>query len=186
MSVDPCFALSAPDLRIVVERDRELARRWVTARPQRFPVDSGGSWIQHDEWRCAAENVLADLRLEMPRRRGCYVAASLPRLPFRDGAFALALSGHFLFTYADRLSSAFHRAALRELLRVAEEVRVYPLRTHLDESAAWHPCLAEYLPGSGVRGQIVVVQPQSDQADRHMLMLSRVGRGRSAGGCPGG
>ena len=38
------------------------------------------------------------------------------------------LSSHFLFTYADRLDLEFHRAALRELHRVARrEVRVFPL-----------------------------------------------------------
>ena len=54
--------------------------------------------------------------------------ASLPRLPFPGGRFDLVLSSHFLFTYADRLDLEFHRAALRELHRVARrEVRVFPL-----------------------------------------------------------
>lgn len=57
-----------------------------------------------------------------------YVPASLPRLPFPSGRFDLVLSSHFLFTYADRLGLEFHRAALRELHRVARrEVRVFPL-----------------------------------------------------------
>jgi len=57
-----------------------------------------------------------------------YVQASLPRLPFADGAFDLVLCSYLLFTYADRLDDAFHLAALRELVRVARrEVRVYPL-----------------------------------------------------------
>lgn len=40
----------------------------------------------------------------------------------------MTLSAHFLFTYADRLDAEFHRAALRELLRVAgKELRIFPL-----------------------------------------------------------
>jgi hypothetical protein len=56
-----------------------------------------------------------------------YVAAALPRLPFATQAFDLALCSHLLFTWAVDLDAAWHRAALRELLRVAAEVRVFPL-----------------------------------------------------------
>lgn len=55
------------------------------------------------------------------------MAARLPRLPFRTGAFELALVSHLLFLYAEALDAAFHADALREALRVAREVRVLPL-----------------------------------------------------------
>ena len=56
---------------------------------------------------------------------GRYVAASLPA--FVDGSFDLALSSHFLFLYSEQLDLAFHLDSLREMLRVAGEVRVFPL-----------------------------------------------------------
>lgn len=56
-----------------------------------------------------------------------HVAARLPDLPFRSGAFDLVLSAHCLFLYDDRLDAGFHEAALRELARVGGEVRVFPL-----------------------------------------------------------
>ncbi|HWC36557.1 MAG TPA: methyltransferase domain-containing protein [Mycobacteriales bacterium] len=57
-----------------------------------------------------------------------YVAASLPRLPFRDASFDLVLSSHLLFMYADRLNEYFHVAAACEMARVARrEVRIFPL-----------------------------------------------------------
>jgi hypothetical protein len=57
-----------------------------------------------------------------------YVAASLPDLPFPDGAFRLVLCAYLLFAYPDHFDVAAHETALRELVRVArEEVRVYPL-----------------------------------------------------------
>ena len=63
-------------------------------------------------------------------RRRCpdhYVAAALPRLPFADGSFHLALCSHLLFTWADVFDAAWHEAAIREMARVADEVRVFPL-----------------------------------------------------------
>ena len=61
------------------------------------------------------------------RTQGRYLAASLPDLPFGGGQFDLALCSHFLFLYTDQLSCAFHRQAVRELCRVAREVRIFPL-----------------------------------------------------------
>lgn len=70
-----------------------------------------------------------------PRPDGArYVAATLPQLPFRDGRFAMTLSGFLLFTHPDLLD---HRAALRELVRVTSgEVRVYPLHDTAGEPYA--------------------------------------------------
>jgi hypothetical protein len=64
---------------------------------------------------------------ESGKRAGRYVDAELPTLPFESGAFDLALCSHFLFLYSEQLGAAFHRAALREMCRVAAEVRVFPL-----------------------------------------------------------
>jgi hypothetical protein len=68
---------------------------------------------------------------------GRYVTASLPNLPFRDGQFDLALVSHLLFLYSEQLDLAFHRAAIDELLRVAREVRIFPLLT-LDGNRSSH------------------------------------------------
>jgi hypothetical protein len=56
-----------------------------------------------------------------------YAHASLPTLPYPTGEFDLVLSAHFLFLYDDRLSTAFHLEAIRELSRVGGEIRVFPL-----------------------------------------------------------
>ncbi len=56
-----------------------------------------------------------------------YVDASLPDLPFRNDSFDLALSSHLLFLYSEQFDLAFHVQALAEMLRVASEVRVFPL-----------------------------------------------------------
>ena len=73
----------------------------------------------------AMEIFLADY--EDGKRAGRYVAAALPGLPFADGAFDLALCSHLLFVYTEQLTEAFHVAAIREMVRVAGEARVFPL-----------------------------------------------------------
>jgi len=58
---------------------------------------------------------------------GRYVTAELPVLPFDDGSFDLALCSHLLFLYSLHLDEAFHHQSVRELCRVAREVRIFPL-----------------------------------------------------------
>jgi hypothetical protein len=80
---------------------------------------------------------LGQIRMEAMRRflasykegkaQGKYIPGELPYLPFADQAFDLALSAHFLFLYTDNLTFTFHVAAIREMLRVAREVRIFPL-----------------------------------------------------------
>ena len=41
----------------------------------------------------------------------------------------LASCSHFLFLYSEHLSLSFHCEAIREMCRVAKEVRVFPLLT---------------------------------------------------------
>lgn len=76
--------------------------------------------------RMAAMNAfLDDYSAGLTERR--YIDAELPNLPFADASFALALCSHFLFLYTTQLGEAFHQAAIREMCRVATEVRIFPL-----------------------------------------------------------
>jgi len=61
------------------------------------------------------------------RFQGRYIEAELPTLPFGDMSFDLALCSHLLFLYSTQLGEAFHVTALRELCRVAPEIRIFPL-----------------------------------------------------------
>jgi hypothetical protein len=87
----------------------------------RDPDDLGRCRLQ------AMRLFLADL--PQGRAEGRYVAAALPNLPFADRSFDLALVSHLLFLYSEHLDLEFHRNSIAELLRVAREVRVFPLLT---------------------------------------------------------
>jgi hypothetical protein len=61
------------------------------------------------------------------KSEGRYLPAELPVLPFADASFDLALCSHLLFLYSLQLDEEFHRSSIRELCRVAREVRIFPL-----------------------------------------------------------
>jgi hypothetical protein len=69
----------------------------------------------------------------------------------------LALVSYFLFLYSDKFDLPFHIAAFEELLRVAHEVRVFPL---LDLSRQWSPHVGpvrDHLERAGFEADVVAV-----------------------------
>ena len=74
-----------------------------------------------------------------------YIPASLPKLPFNNYSFDIALSSHFLFLYSDHLSFEFHKNSISEMLRVAKEVRIFPLLDVNAKKSAYVKKLAENL-----------------------------------------
>lgn len=64
---------------------------------------------------------------EIGKKSGRYIHGSLPVLPFDNSTFELALCSHYLFLYSDHVSQGQHISSIKELCRVADEVRVYPL-----------------------------------------------------------
>lgn len=126
VSVDPLYRFTHEEISsridetypIVLEQTRENAAEFVWSHFR--SVEELG------EMRLAAMRAfLADY--PRGRREGRYVDAELPCLPFAERAFDLALCSHFLFLYSAHFDEAFHLHALRELCRVAAEVRVFPL-----------------------------------------------------------
>jgi hypothetical protein len=106
---------------------------------------------------------------------GRYVEAALPKLPFRDGEFDVALCSHFLFLYSEQHDVDFHVAAVEELGRVAAEVRVFPLlelgsvpSRHLGEVTAT-------LRGRGYAVDTVRVSYEFQKGGNQMLRVRRMG-----------
>jgi len=90
-----------------------------------------GSPEEHRRLRERSMELFAeDVRREDFESR--YFPASLPNLPFEDGAFSMVFCSHFLFLYGEAFDLAFHAASVKELLRVLKPgglLRIYPLIT---------------------------------------------------------
>lgn len=105
-------------------------------------------------------------------RDGRYQCASLPHLPFADQQFKLALCSHFLFLYSDHFNLEQHIRAMRELCRVAAEVRVYPL-VSLDGKESRHlPEVVEDLAESGCITSFRSVSYQFQKGATVMLVVN--------------
>lgn len=128
VSVDPVYRFGVEDIR---SRVREVCPD-IVSEVSKNPDDYVWEQIRDMDHLVqvrmeAMERFFGDY--EQGRREGRYVDASLPELPFGDRAFDLALCSHYLFLYSDHETLEQHVLAMKELCRVAREVRVYPLVT---------------------------------------------------------
>tara|TARA_R100000900_G_scaffold146524_2_gene137272 strand:- start:149173 stop:149805 length:633 start_codon:yes stop_codon:yes gene_type:complete len=126
MSVDPVYQFSAEQLRDRIHAVYSEVMGQMAQHVSDYVWESIPNLEALGATRMAAmEDFLRDY--DAGRSAGRYLCASLPSLPFADRQFELALVSHFLFLYSDHLNLQQHIDGLRELCRVAREVRVYPL-----------------------------------------------------------
>ena len=108
-------------------------------------------------------------------KRGRYRVGELPRLTFPTDSFDLALVSHLLFLYSELLSLDFHLQSIRELARVAREVRIFPL---LDLSGRISPhfsLLQTELSHQGYRVETIPVNYEFQRGGNQMLRIRRAG-----------
>ena len=125
-SCDPIYKWDADQIRDRIAATYDQIIDQTRQNKDEFVWNSIRSVDELGQVRMAAmEAFLSDYR--QGKGDGRYVEAALPKLPFADGFFDLALCSHLLFLYSVQLGEEFHRDSLRELCRVAREVRVFPL-----------------------------------------------------------
>ena len=126
ISVDPIYDFSGEEIESRVRETYDSIVDQVRRNADRYLWNHFASPDAQGHARITAmTRFLQDY--EPGRAEGRYVAGSLPQLPFQDGKFGLCLCSHLLFLYSEQLSFDFHVAAMIEQLRVAREVRVFPL-----------------------------------------------------------
>jgi hypothetical protein len=123
--------------------------------------------------KTAMEEFLSDF--PTGQSAGRYMDSSLPKIPFGDNAFELALCSHFLFLYSEQFSLSFHVKSIKELCRVASEVRIFPL---LDlnsiKSAHLEPAL-NLLQEEGYLVKIETVTYEFQKGGNQMLKVGKPG-----------
>jgi SAM-dependent methyltransferase len=119
----------------------------------------------------ALSRFLADF--ESGKAAGRYVTAALPNLPFGDDQFDLAVVSHLLFLYSEHLSLEFHLKAVDELLRVAKEVRIFPLRTLGRHPSPHLGPTRTHLAGRGFSDEIRRVPYEFQRGVNEMLSVKK-------------
>ncbi len=170
-SIDPIYAFSAAQIQQRVEAVHDTVVSQVKAQSERFvwrnfaDADELGKSRLH-----TMKTFLADY--EQGKADDRYQPQQLPTLTFQTQQFELCLCSHLLFLYSDQLSMEFHWRSLQELLRVAAEVRVFPLLTLAgDRSPYVDPILAQLREG-GHPVRIQTVDYEFQRGGNKMLVIT--------------
>lgn len=126
VSVDPLYRYSREEIKNRISQVFYTVLEETRKNAHEFVWETIGSVDALGQVRQAAMNEFLDDYLKGLREKR-YVESELPVFPFEDGAFDLALCSHYLFLYSQHLSLEFHLQSIRELCRIAEEVRIFPL-----------------------------------------------------------
>lgn len=171
VAVDPQYDRSSTDLAAQVRQDCQRMFAQMRAKPGLFRLKSFPSLASTEtDRRAAAQRFMADY--EGNSRHGRYVRASLPLLPFLDGAFDLVLCAHLLFIYATRFDYDWHLEACSELARVSGgEVRIHPVCGADGGPYAELDRLRRDLLARGIHSEVVPVNYEFFAGSNSMLVL---------------
>jgi hypothetical protein len=173
VSCDPMYQFSANEISQQIEKTYEAILSAARENQSNFVWKEIRS-VEH----------LGELRVRAMRQfledfptgvlEGRYRTGELPNLPFHDGEFDLALCSHFLFTYSNLLSLEFHLDSIRELCRVATEVRIFPLIGQFGAEYSPHVSVVmSRLPAEGYECKIKQVPYEFQKGGNEMLSVRR-------------
>ena len=170
VSVDPLYQFEAEAISARVDETRHIVVEQLRANRSDYVWTSFPSVERLEHARLSAmESFLEDYADGLDVGR--YVAGSLPGLPLAGAGFDLALCSHFLFLYSAHHDLAFHLAALREMLRVANEVRVFPLLTLAGTVSPYLEDTMQVLRSEGCFVEICRVNYEFQRGGNEMLRV---------------
>ncbi len=102
-----------------------------------------------------------------------YEIGELPQLKYQDHEYELGLSSHFLFLYSDHLDRKFHLESILEMLRVCQEVRIFPLLTLMLQRSPHLQTIVEQLEGKGYKSEIQKVGYELQRGGNEMLRITQ-------------
>jgi hypothetical protein len=171
VSCDPIYQFTVIELRARISATYDLIIEETRANASQYVWNTIASVEELGHVRMAAMRMFLD-DYDAGKAEGRYVEGQLPSLPVGDKAFGLALCSHFLFLYSELLGEEFHRAAIRELCRVAHEVRIFPLLTLAGQRSPFVRAVTEEAKAAG---HDVVVERVPYEFQRGGNEMMRVG-----------
>lgn len=175
VSCDPIYVFKASQISKRVSETYEAVMNQILLNQEDYLWEAIPSVEDLGRVRMLAMNgFLSDF--EAGKLEGRYVAGELPLLPFENDSFDLALSSHFQFLYSDHLTAEFHFQSLREMLRVAKEVRVFPI-LKLDGKRSQHlNWVIEQIENAGYSAELKTIPYEFQRGGNQMLVVKAIAK----------
>jgi len=172
VSIDPIYMFSAKD----IQHKFEKVVGNIIEQVRNTPGD--WTWTYHmspDNLKQHRTEALIKFTsdFEQGKKEGRYQTGELPSLEFQDQTFELALCSHFLFLYSEHYDYNFHKASVYEMLRVAEEARIFPLLDLMLNRSPYIERLTEELESDGFIVKIKKVPYEIQRGGNEMMWIYR-------------
>ena len=172
ISVDPLYQFTTQEIESRILETYSIILEGLEKSRNRFV------WQYFDNPKDAVDQRLSSMKLfladlERGLKEQRYLIQELPYFSFESQQFDLALCGHLLFTYSETLSDEFHLAAIKEMCRVAKEVRIFPLLENFTGETSRHlQPIQKELQNSGYRVEIIKVDYEFQKNGDRMLVVT--------------
>ncbi|WP_406656197.1 SAM-dependent methyltransferase [Methanolobus sp. ZRKC2] len=173
VSVDPVYNFDRDIIEKRIDETYTEVLEQTRANQDKFVWESIPSVEELGKIRMESMKLFLD-DFEAGKLHGRYIAGELPELPFIDDSFDLVLVSHLLFLYSEQLSLDFHLQAMDELLRVAREVRVFPLLDLNSRRSLYVDEVVDYLSEKGYSVREEKVDYEFQKGGNRMLRITRV------------
>lgn len=171
-SLDPIYAMTSNEIEARVNETWQEILEQVNNHIDMFVWKKFKSPGELGKARLSAmRQFLADI--EHGKEEGRYIEGSLQELPFDDKQFDLALCSNFLFLYDEHFSDDFHIESVRELCRIANEVRIFPIHGLQNTLAKQLVPVEDALRADGWTVERVRVDYEFRHGSNQMLRLRR-------------
>jgi hypothetical protein len=167
VACDPLYAKPIPEIKKTIENAQQKLIDNIHHHPERFSLK--GKTINDISNAKNLERLLADIPIGL--KEGRYTHDELPTLNFKDEQFDLALINHYIFTNNEYVSAEFHVKAIEEFIRVAPEVRLFPLVT---EQSQLSPQVGEVAALLQVKGYGVEIRGVEFEFQTHGNAMMRI------------
>ncbi|EAZ94337.1 hypothetical protein [Crocosphaera chwakensis] len=111
---------------------------------------------------------------EQGKKENRYEIGELPKLKYKDNEYELGLISHFLFLYSEYFDQQFHLDAIGEMLRVCQEVRIFPLITLKHEISPYVDIVIKIFKNKDYECKIETVSYELQPKGNQMLKITKV------------
>lgn len=170
ISIDPTYSFSKKQIKSRIDEVADEVMIQVKKKQEDFVWKNIKTPDELYTIRMSAMKIFLE-DYEKGKEQGRYRFEMLPKLSFKNNQFDIALSSHFLFLYSEHLDEEFHREAILEMLRVAKDVRIFPIISLDGKKSPYLDNIMNMVTELGYRAEIITTAYEFQKGGNEMLKI---------------
>ncbi|MBD2611127.1 MAG: SAM-dependent methyltransferase [Nostoc sp. ZfuVER08] len=172
VSIDPLYQFSGDQ---ILQRFNEVVDNIIN---QVKATPNDWVWSYHkspDDLRQNRVKVIQEFLADYDsgKKTNRYIFGELPKFAYNNQEFDIALCSHLLFLYSEQLDYDFHLNSVGEMLRIAQEIRIFPLIDLMLKPSPHLEKIIKYYTDKGYKINIEKVEYELQPGGNKMLKITK-------------